>query len=73
MPRVQKPVQQRHDPLYTQLHVDETQAKYGRVSKPGKRTKRQKSSGDEESTEVCTCQSVVPVKSLITQPSSGSS
>ncbi|KAJ8590753.1 Bystin-domain-containing protein [Rhizopogon salebrosus TDB-379] len=52
MPRVQKSVQQRHDPLYTQLDVDETQAKYGRVSKPGKRIKRQKTSGDDESTEV---------------------
>ncbi|OAX40123.1 Bystin-domain-containing protein [Rhizopogon vinicolor AM-OR11-026] len=51
MPRVQKSVQQRHDPLYAQLDVDETHAKYGRVSKPGKRTKRQ-ASGDEESTEV---------------------
>ncbi|KAG1739835.1 Bystin-domain-containing protein [Suillus paluster] len=52
MPRVQKSVKQRHDPLYTQLDVDDTQAKYGRVSQPGKRTKRQQSSGDEESTEV---------------------
>ncbi|KAG2345112.1 Bystin-domain-containing protein [Suillus weaverae] len=52
MPRVQKSVKQRHDPLHTQLDVDEVQAKYGRISQPGKRTKRQKSSGDEESTEV---------------------
>jgi essential nuclear protein 1 len=58
MPRVQKSVQQRHDPLYAQLHVDETQTKYGRVSKPGKRTKRQK---DEESTEVCIRQSCLLV------------
>jgi len=53
MPRVQKSVQQRHDPLYAQLDVDESNAKYGRVSKPGRRTKRQKASGDEEDTEVC--------------------
>jgi essential nuclear protein 1 len=52
MPRVQKSVKQRHDPLLAQLDVDEAQAKYGRISQPGKRTKRQKSSGDEESTEV---------------------
>ncbi|KAG1820601.1 Bystin-domain-containing protein [Suillus subaureus] len=52
MPRVQKSVKRRHDPLHAQLDVDEAQAKYGRVSQPGKRTKRQKSSDDEESTEV---------------------
>lgn len=52
MPRVQKSVKQRHDPLHAQLDVDEAQAKYGRVSQPGKRAKRQKSSGDEESSEV---------------------
>lgn len=52
MPRVQKSVKQRHDPLLAQLDVDEAQAKYGRISQPRKRTKRQKSSGDEESTEV---------------------
>ncbi|KAG0698844.1 Bystin-domain-containing protein [Suillus ampliporus] len=52
MPRVQKSVKPRHEPLYTQLDVDETQAKYGRVSQPGKRSKRQKSSGDVESTEI---------------------
>lgn len=57
MPRVQKSVKQRHDPLHAQLDVDEAQAKYGRISQPGKRTKRQKSSGDEESSEVCTFQS----------------
>lgn len=45
-------MKQRHDPLHAQLDVDEAQAKYGRVSQPGKRTKRQKSSDDEESTEV---------------------
>ncbi|KAG1902909.1 Bystin-domain-containing protein [Suillus fuscotomentosus] len=48
MPRVQKSVKPRHDPLHAQLDVDEQQAKYGRVSQPGKRTKRQKSSSDEE-------------------------
>ncbi|KAG1863704.1 Bystin-domain-containing protein [Suillus subluteus] len=52
MPRVHKSVKPRHDPLHAQLDVDEAQAKYGRVSQPGKRTKRQKSSGDEENTEV---------------------
>lgn len=52
MPRVQKSVKQRRDPLHAQLDVDEAQAKYGRISQPGKRTKRQKSSGDEETTEV---------------------
>ncbi|KAG2159056.1 Bystin-domain-containing protein, partial [Suillus bovinus] len=52
MPRVQKSVKPRHDPLLAQLDVDEKQAKYGRISQPGKRTKRQKSSDDEENTEV---------------------
>lgn len=52
MPRVQKSVKQRRDPLHAQLDVDEAQAKYGRISQPGKRTKRQKSSGDEETIEV---------------------
>jgi essential nuclear protein 1 len=35
----------RHDPLLVQLHEDDVEAKYGRVSKPGKRQKGRTSSG----------------------------
>ncbi|KAH7930048.1 Bystin-domain-containing protein [Leucogyrophana mollusca] len=42
MPRVQKSGKQRHDPLYAQLDEDELQAKYGRISQPGKRQKSRK-------------------------------
>lgn len=37
----------RHDPLHVQLKEDENFSKYGKVSKPGKRTKKQSGSGDE--------------------------
>ncbi|EGO01545.1 hypothetical protein SERLA73DRAFT_166090 [Serpula lacrymans var. lacrymans S7.3] len=49
MPRTQKPAgKARHDPLYVQLGEDELQAKYGRLSQPGKRKKSRKSSGDDD-------------------------
>ncbi|KIM45939.1 hypothetical protein M413DRAFT_440994 [Hebeloma cylindrosporum] len=54
MPRAHKPSgKSRHDPLLVQLDEDEVEAKYGRISQPGKRKKsRQSSNIDEESSEV---------------------
>jgi essential nuclear protein 1 len=54
MPRANKPSgKSRHDPLLVQLDDDELEAKYGRVSKPGKRKKsRQSQADDEENGEV---------------------
>ncbi|OCH95873.1 cell adhesion protein byn-1 [Obba rivulosa] len=54
MPRAAKATgKTRHDPLHVQLDEDELQQKYGRVSKPGKRTKsRTKETADDESGEV---------------------
>ena len=54
MPRAHKPSgKSRHDPLLVQLDEDEVEAKYGRISQPGKRKKsRQGSNIDEESSEV---------------------
>lgn len=43
----------RHDPLLVQLDEDETEAKYGRISAPGRRKKSRKSrDGDEPDTDV---------------------
>lgn len=40
MPRAAKAAgKMRHDPLHQQLDEDELHAKYGKISKPGKRTK----------------------------------
>lgn len=48
MPRAQKPTgKSRHDPLHVQLDGDEVEAKYGRVSKPGKRRKSHKAEADD--------------------------
>ncbi|KAH7916148.1 Bystin-domain-containing protein [Hygrophoropsis aurantiaca] len=52
MPRVQKSGKQRHDPLYSQLDEDELQAKYGRLSQPGKRQKSRKGEDDNEAGEM---------------------
>lgn len=53
MPRATKPTgKSRHDPLHVQLDDDQIEAKYGKVSQPGKRKKSKKSSGDEENGEV---------------------
>ncbi|KAI5894371.1 Bystin-domain-containing protein [Schizophyllum commune H4-8] len=42
----------RHDPLLVQLDEDETEAKYGRISAPGRRKKSRKSrDGDEPDTD----------------------
>ncbi|KAJ3566958.1 hypothetical protein NP233_g6664 [Leucocoprinus birnbaumii] len=47
MPRAQKPAQKpRHDPLHVQLNEDEVEAKYGRISQPGKRKKTHKADDD---------------------------
>ncbi|KAI0313258.1 cell adhesion protein byn-1 [Amylostereum chailletii] len=49
MPRAAKaPVASRHDPLHVQLNEDETHAKYGRVSQPGKRKKARKSRTEDD-------------------------
>jgi essential nuclear protein 1 len=55
MPRANKPSgKSRHDPLLVQLGGDELEAKYGKVSQPGKRKKSKKSQADEqENGEVC--------------------
>ncbi|KAG6889040.1 hypothetical protein C0995_004323 [Termitomyces sp. Mi166 len=52
MPRASKSSKARHDPLLTQLCEDETHAKYGRISQPGKRNKSKKGPGDDENSEV---------------------
>jgi len=52
MPRAQKSSKPRHDPLHVQLDEDEVEAKYGRISLPGKR-KKSRRSDDDELIEVC--------------------
>lgn len=55
MPRAKKSLgKSRHDPLLVQLDEDEVEARYGRISQPGKRKKSRHSSNaaDEESAEV---------------------
>lgn len=48
MPRAQKQSQKpRHDPLFVQLNEDEVEAKYGRISQPGKRNKSRKTDDDD--------------------------
>lgn len=56
MPRAQKSSgKSRHDPLIVQLDEDEVQAKYGRLSQPGKRKKFKTGAmgDDEDGSEVC--------------------
>ena len=49
MPRSQKQDKKpRHDPLYTQIDKDEVEAKYGRISQPGKRQKPHKTDDDND-------------------------
>ncbi|TFK43300.1 Bystin-domain-containing protein [Crucibulum laeve] len=48
MPRSQKAGKARHDPLLVQLDGDEVEAKYGRISQPGKRKKSRKSALDDD-------------------------
>jgi hypothetical protein len=53
MPRATKGVKApRHDPLYTELDQDEDLKKYGRVSQPGKRSKKKNQRSDDEDEEV---------------------
>ncbi|EIW82461.1 Bystin-domain-containing protein [Coniophora puteana RWD-64-598 SS2] len=54
MPRAQKAQKPKHDPLLAQIYDDETYAKYGRVSRPGKRKKSRTTvdDGDEPSEAV---------------------
>ena len=55
MPRVQKASgKTRHDPLHIQLGEDELEAKYGKVTRPGKRRKSHADEEDEENGEVIT-------------------
>lgn len=58
MPRAPKSGKSRHDPLLVQLDDDEVEAKYGRISQPGKRKKSKINAGEEESGEV---NSILPV------------
>jgi hypothetical protein len=56
MPRIQKPSpgKSRHDPLHVDIAADDTLAKYGNVSKPGRRKKsRHDKHDDEDGGEVC--------------------
>ena len=53
MPRAQKPSgKTRHDPLHVQIADDESYAKYGKLSRPGKRRKSQAADDDEQAGEV---------------------
>jgi len=42
----------RHDPLHVQLNNDELNAKYGRISQPGKRQKSRRTDADDDSGDV---------------------
>lgn len=45
----------RHDPLHVDIAADDTLAKYGNISKPGRRKKsRHDKHNDEDAGEVCT-------------------
>lgn len=53
MPRAPKASgKTRHDPLHVQIADDETYAKYGKLSHPGKRRKSQAADEDEVAGEV---------------------
>ena len=53
MPRATKPSgKPRHDPFHVQLDDDQIEAKYGRISQPGKRKKSKKPSRDDDDGEV---------------------
>ncbi|KAH9950103.1 cell adhesion protein byn-1 [Amylocystis lapponica] len=53
MPRATKPTgKTRHDPLHVQLGEDELHEKYGKISRPGKRTKSRTNDSDGEDGEV---------------------
>lgn len=62
MPRAQKSGKARHDPLIVQLDEDAVEAKYGRVSLPGKRKKSKRQSEEDENADVC---SITPVNVLV--------
>lgn len=64
MPRASKSAgKSRHDPLLVQLDEDEIEAKYGRVSKPGKRKKgRIGGENDDDNAGVsCRAMTIVPI------------
>jgi essential nuclear protein 1 len=53
MPATRKPSKKaRHDPLLVDLGGDEVEAKYGRVSEPGKRKKSKNTTQDDDPSEV---------------------
>lgn len=53
MPRATKSAgKARHDPLHVQLGEDEIQAKYGKVTRPGKRRKSAADNDDDATGEV---------------------
>lgn len=58
MPRTQKQTPKpRHDPLFVQLNEEEVEAKYGRISQPGKRKKSKSDdhdTGDVSAMSFCT-------------------
>lgn len=62
MPRTQRSQRQRHDPLLAQLNSDELHEKYGRVSQPGKRSKPQRHTAEDDRDEV-----VVPLHNSVVQ------
>ena len=56
MPRIHNPStgKSRHDPLHVDIAADDSLAKYGNVSKPGRRKKlRHDKHNDEDAGEVC--------------------
>jgi len=53
MPRIAKSAgKSRHDPLLVQLDEDHAEARYGRISQPGKRVKKSKINDEEDNGEV---------------------
>lgn len=60
MPRAAKPTgKTRHDPLHVQLGEDEVEAKYGKVSRPGKRRKSGKDEEGDDNGEVCSIETSI--------------
>lgn len=61
MPRAAKPTgKSRHDPLHVQIGEDEVYAKYGRVSRPGKRSKTKGTTDEEEDNGEVSCSCFFP-------------
>lgn len=58
MPRMQRPVKPRHDPLHVELEADSTLKQYGRVSKPGRRKARDED--EQDNTEAVSSNFSIP-------------